>query len=65
MWLQQNRKLNKFNLEKKIRKIDKIKVDNKTFLQEWSQARQLGLPKYIVMANSDQIMDHYLLLRLK
>lgn len=36
----------------KIRKIDKIKVDNKTFLQEWSQARQLGLPKYIVISKS-------------
>ena len=38
--------------KKKISTINKIKINNKTFLQEWSQARQLGLPKYIIINKS-------------
>ncbi len=32
--------------KKKINNINKIKLDNKTALQEWSQSKKLGLPEY-------------------
>ncbi|MBF96509.1 MAG: Ribonuclease 3 [Alphaproteobacteria bacterium MarineAlpha9_Bin4] len=34
----------------KINNIDKIKTDNKTSLQEWSQSKSLGLPKYSLIS---------------
>ena len=30
----------------KLNNINHLKADNKTLLQEWSQSRKLGLPKY-------------------
>ncbi|MEC8099829.1 MAG: ribonuclease III domain-containing protein [Pseudomonadota bacterium] len=32
----------------KLNKVNSIKVDSKTLLQEWSQSKQLGLPKYSI-----------------
>ena len=32
----------------KLNKVNSIKVDSKTLLQEWSQSMKLGLPKYSI-----------------
>ena len=39
----------------KFKNISDIKADSKTLLQEWSQSKKLGLPKYIL---SKQSPDH-------
>ena len=33
----------------KFKNISDIKADSKTLLQEWSQSKKLGLPKYILL----------------
>ena len=36
----------------KLNNIEKITADNKTTLQEWSQSKKLGLPKYSLISKS-------------
>ncbi len=38
--------------KKKLNNIEKITADNKTTLQEWSQSKKLGLPKYSLVSKS-------------
>ena len=47
----------------RINNIDKIKADNKTTLQEWSQSKKLGLPSYILLNKTGP--DHKPLFKVK
>ena len=49
----------------KINNIYKIKVDDKTALQEWSQSKKLGLPKYILVKKSGPDHDPYFRIKVK
>ena len=51
--------------KKKISCVHKIKTDNKTALQEWSQSKKLGLPKYLLVKKSGLDHDPFFKIKVK